>query len=167
MSSLTKFVGLKLGSDAANLAPYHTMFHFVFAYAFLSTRGLKNYLKIDHNVSPREDTSKYGERAVAEGMITRRQLNLLKRNEGAHANSVENFPVFVASTLFATVAGVSNAQINGACTIYTAARIVFAVSYLAIERAKYSYVRSLAWWAGNLACLNLLWAAGKALDITA
>jgi len=166
MSSLTKFVGLQVSSGAANLAPYHTMFHFLFAYAFLSTRGLKNYLKIDHNVSPREDTSKYGERAVAEGKITQRQLNLLKRNEGAHANSMEHFPMFVASTLFATVAGVSNAQINGACAIYTAARIVFAISYLVIEKAEYSYIRSLAWWAGNFACLNLLWAAGKALDKT-
>jgi len=160
-------VGLKAGSETANLAPYHTMFNFLFAYVFLSSRGLKHYLKIDHNVSPREDVSKYGERAVAEGKITKRQLNLAKRNEAAHANSMEHFPVFAASAIFATVAGVSNPHINGVCTIYTTARIVYAVSYLVIEKVEYSYIRSLAWWASNIACLNLFWAAGKALNKTA
>ena len=164
MTSLVKSIGLRAGSDTSNLAPYHLMFHFIFAYAFLSSRGLKQYLKIDHNVSPREDTTRYGERAAAAGKITQRQLNLLKRNEGAHANSVEHFPVFAAAALFATVAGVSNTQINGACAIYTAARVVFAVCYLTIERVHLTYFRSLAWWVGNFACLNLLWAAGKAMN---
>lgn len=166
MSSFVNFVGLRAGSDVANFAPHHTMFHFVFAYVVLSSRLLKQHLKIDHNVSPREDVSKYGERAVAGGKISQRQLNLVKRNEAAHANSMEHFPVFAASALFATVADVSNTQINGACAIYTAARIVYAVSYLAVEDVKYSYIRSLAWWFGNFACLNLFWASCKTLNKT-
>ncbi|KAK5946407.1 hypothetical protein PMZ80_000550 [Knufia obscura] len=166
MSSLISRIGLQTALATTNLAPYHTMFHFLFAYVFLSSRGLKNYLKIDHNVSPRDDVANYGERAVAEGKITQRQLNLAKRNEGAHANSMEHFPVFATSVVFATVAGVSNAHINGACAVYTAARIVYAVSYLVIERVEHSYIRSLAWWASNVACLNLLWTAGGALNRT-
>jgi len=156
--------GLKGDNTAANLAPYYTLFHFCFAYIVLSSRILKQHLKIDHNVNPREDVAKYGERAVAAGKITQRQLNLVKRNEAAHANSMEHFPVFAASALFATIAGVSNTHINGACAVYTAARVVYAVSYLAIEKFQYSYIRSLAWWISNFVCMNLLWAASKAFS---
>ena len=164
MASFISFIGLRTGANAVNLAPYHTMFNFYFAYIVLSSRLLKHYLKIDHNVCPREDVSKYGERALAAGKITQRQLNLVKRNEAAHANSMEHFPVFAASAVFATVAGVSNTHINGACAIYTAARIVFAISYLTVERVKYSYVRSFAWWVSNFACLNLFWVAGNTMN---
>lgn len=34
---------------------------------------------------------------VADGKISRRMLNLVKRNEAAHANSMEHFTIFVAA----------------------------------------------------------------------
>merc|ERR1712169_55876 len=72
MSSLATMLGLKSNgplSSPPNNAPYHAIFNFLFAYVFLSSR--------------------FGERAVQEGKITRAQLNLLKRNEAAHANAME------------------------------------------------------------------------------
>ena len=56
---------------------------------------MKQKLGIDHNVSPREDLNKYGEKAVQSGKITAAQLRMLRRMESAHANAVEHFPFFV------------------------------------------------------------------------
>lgn len=156
--------GSLIGSG--NLAPYYIIFHFVFAYAILSTRGAKNYLKIDHNVNPRSDINVYAQRAVTEGKMTKRQFNFLQRNEGCHANSVEHFPMFVAAVLFATTAGVDAAKINNRCAMYTIARIIFAVAYLAIENYHMSYLRSVAWWASNFVCFSLLWSAGAIFNVT-
>jgi uncharacterized MAPEG superfamily protein len=65
----------------------------------MSTRGTKMRLGLDHNVAPREDLGKYGEAAVQAGKISRSALNKLKRQEAAHANAVEGFPLFVAASM--------------------------------------------------------------------
>lgn len=164
MSSIATNLGLDGSSNKGNLAPYYMIFHFFWAYVVLSTRPAKNYLKIDHNVNPRSDIIKYGERAVADGKMTKRQLNFLQRNEACHANSMENFPLFVAAAVFATIAGVKPALINTNCMAYTMARIVYAFSYLTVESYALSYTRSLSWWAANVFCLRMLWAAGNAFN---
>ena len=148
-----------------NLAPYHIIFNFLFAYVFLSARLVKMVYKIDHNISPREDLTKYGDKYVQDGKITRRQLELMKRNEACHANSMEHFPVLVAAVLFATVAGVRSEVINAVGLGYGVARGVYAAAYLGGGRSlSVSYVRSLGWWASNLVCLWLLWESGRALN---
>ncbi|KAK5264152.1 hypothetical protein LTR99_002816 [Exophiala xenobiotica] len=168
MTSLATMLGLKsngpLAAAPPNNAPYHAIFNFLFAYVFLSSRFLKNSYGLDHNVNPREDVLRFGERAVQEGKITRSQLNLLKRNEAAHANAMEHFPMFIGSALFATVAKVPNETINKACLVYSASRLVYAVAYLTVDKAKLSYIRSLAWWASNFTCLYLLWQSGKTMN---
>jgi hypothetical protein len=54
---------------------------------------------MDHNCSPREDVTKYGEAMVKEGKITRSQLATVKRWEGAHANCIEGFAMFGVSVV--------------------------------------------------------------------
>jgi len=167
MSSLATMLGLKSNgplSSPPNNAPYHAIFNFLFAYVFLSSRFLKNTYGLDHNVNPREDVSRFGERAVQEGKITRAQLNLLKRNEAAHANAMEHFPMFIGSALFATVAKVPTETINKACLVYSASRLVYAAAYLTIDKHKLSYIRSLAWWASSFTCMYLLWQSGKTMN---
>lgn len=146
------------------MAPYHTLFNFLFAYVFLSARVAKMVLKVDNNINPRLDLSTYGQRAVTDGKMTKRQLAFLQRNESCHANSMEHFPVFAAAAIFATIAGVRTTRINTVCAVYTAARIGYAAAYLTIERVKYTNIRSLAWWVSNAACISLLWSAGKAMN---
>ena len=53
--------------------------NFLFAHALLSSRAPKVLLGFDHNVSPREDVSKYGEKMVQAGKMTRAQLKRLIR----------------------------------------------------------------------------------------
>lgn len=171
MTSLASALGLSANSkhihDLAigNYAAHHALFNFVLAYVVLSSRLLKQRYGIDHNVNPREDVVRYGERAVQEGKMTREQLNLVKRTESAHANSMEHYTVFIGSILFATVAKVPNGTINRVCTIYSASRVVYALAYLYIVRVKWTYVRSLAWWVSNVACMYLLWQSGKRLSV--
>lgn len=64
-----------------------------------STRSLKLRAGIDHNANPRYDLAKYGERAVAEGKITRKRLLQLQRGESAHANSIESFAFFATTSM--------------------------------------------------------------------
>ncbi|OCL11767.1 hypothetical protein AOQ84DRAFT_430215 [Glonium stellatum] len=147
-----------------NYGPRFLIFNFFFAYGILSSRTLKQYYGIDHNVSPREDLAKYGESAVREGKITRKQLEMLKRNESAHANAVENFTLLVAGVLFASQAGVARENINAAALTYTVARICYGVIYILVDDPAWSQLRGLTWWTGNLSCFYLLWKAGSALN---
>ncbi|RFU27755.1 hypothetical protein B7463_g8576, partial [Scytalidium lignicola] len=129
----------------------------------MSSRTPKQYFKIDHNASPREDLAKYGEKMIADGKISRWTLNMLKRWESAHANAVENYTLFVAAVLLANHAGVPAGVINGLMASYTLARTLYAVAYICIDRDEFSQVRGLCWWWGNTSCMSLLWMAGKRL----
>jgi len=73
--------------------------NFIFAYALLSTRGIKRLYQFDHNTSPREDLSKYGEALVKEGKLDRKTLDMLKRWESVHANAVEGYSLFVGGVV--------------------------------------------------------------------
>ena len=113
---------------------------------------------------PARRRRRFGEKAVQDGKITRKQLDMLKRNEAAHANAIEHFPMFIGSALFAVVSKVPNETINRACTVYSLARVVHGIAYLVTDTVKFSYIRSLAWWASTFSCLYLLWQSGSALN---
>jgi uncharacterized MAPEG superfamily protein len=162
MSSLLSTLGLR--APTANYGPAILGFNFFFAYGLLSSRTLKQFYGLDHNESPREDLAKYGDIAVRDGKITAAQLRMLRRNEAAHANAVENFTLLVASVLFASHAGVEAATINRAALSYTAARFCHAAVYILIEHRQWSQLRGLSWWWGNLSCFFMLWKAGKMLS---
>lgn len=86
---------------------------------------------------------------------------MLKRNEAAHANSVEGFPLLVAGLGIASVAGVSSRVINAAGLSYTLARIAYGGIYVLVDSPRWSQLRGLTWWWGNLSCLYLLWEAQR------
>jgi len=168
-SSFLHAIGLRAAGSLSptsipNYGPSFLIFNFIFAYGILSSRTLKQYYGIDHNASPREDLAKYGETAVREGKITQKQLEMLRRNESAHANAVENFPLLVAGVVFASQAGVARETINAAALTYTIARICYGVIYLVVDHPVWSQLRSLTWWTGNFTCFYLLWKAGSALN---
>ncbi|CAG8893028.1 unnamed protein product [Penicillium egyptiacum] len=164
MTSLLTTLGLRASlSNTPNYGPIFLTFNFALGYGLLSSRTLKQWYGLDHQVSPREDLTKYGEAAVREGKITRRQLDMLKRNESAHANAVENFPLLVAGVLFASLAGVPAQKINAAALSYTVARIVYGAVYILVDHPNWSQVRGLVWWWGNSSCLFLLWKAAELL----
>lgn len=86
------------GQQPPNHAATFLLANWVLAYGLMSTRGAKMYYGIDHNVAPREDLAKYGEAAVRAGKLTQRTLDKLKRQEAAHANAIEGYPLFVAAS---------------------------------------------------------------------
>jgi uncharacterized MAPEG superfamily protein len=140
-------------------------FHFVFAYCILAPRHLKQIYGIDHNVSPREDLAKYGDAAVKSGKITQKQLDMMRRNESAQANSIENYVLFVGAMSFASFAGVERELVNRAGLVYTISRVVYGSIYIFVDRPFWSLFRSAAWWAGNISCLWLLRKAGGKLNL--
>jgi uncharacterized MAPEG superfamily protein len=170
MPSLIAALGLRAASPSIiipNYAPAFLSFHFIWAYGVLSSRTLKQWYGIDHNESPRYDLDKYGNDAVKSGKITQKQLDMLRRNESAHANSVENYAFFVGAIGFASMAGVDRRLINRAGLMYTIARVAYGLIYILIENRLWSQLRGITWWIGNCSCLYLLWQAGSKLNNTA
>ncbi|KAL4995255.1 hypothetical protein BDV10DRAFT_175225 [Aspergillus recurvatus] len=151
------------GLTVPNLGPAVLAFNFIFAYGLLSSRTIKQYYGLDHNASPREDIAKYGDAAVQSGKISQKTLDMIKRNESAHANAVENYALLVGAVAMATVAGVERVSINRAAVGYTLARIAYAIVYVTVGRPEWSHLRGVCWWAGNLCCLNLLREAARLL----
>lgn len=161
MTSLANNLGLRAVSSSptfttTNYGPAFLAFHFIFAYGVLSSRTLKQWYGIDHNASPREDLAKYGDAAVKSGKITQKQLNMLRRNESAHANAVENYAFFVGAMAFATFAGVDREHVNRAGLTYTIARVAYGFVYILIDHDLWSQIRGVLFWVGNLSCLYLL-----------
>ncbi|KAF2831253.1 hypothetical protein CC86DRAFT_136970 [Ophiobolus disseminans] len=162
-------LGLRAGPSATlipNYAPAFLAFHFIWAYGVLSSRTLKQWYGIDHNESPRHDLDKYGNQAVKSGKITQKQLDILRRNESAHANAVENYAFFVGAIGFATLAGVDRRLINSAGLAYTLARVAYGFIYILVEDRLWSQLRGVTWWISNSRCLYLLWQAGNKLNGT-
>ena len=88
VSNVLNSIGLRQGEGSRCHAGSYLLWGFIFAFIVTSSRPLKIALKLDHNVCPREDVSKYGEQAVKDGKISQKALKMLKRNEAAHANNV-------------------------------------------------------------------------------
>ncbi|KAI0389075.1 hypothetical protein F5Y17DRAFT_450356 [Xylariaceae sp. FL0594] len=170
MASLATALGLRAAEttlSVPNRAPGLLSWQFFFAYGLLSSRTLKQIYGLDHNSAPREDLAKYGDAAVRSGKITQRQLDMLKRNEAAHANSVENYALFVAAMGFATFAGVERHLVNRAGLIYVTARLAYGAVYILIDHDLWSQIRGITFWTGNLSCLWLLYRAGAKLNASA
>ncbi|KAI0517066.1 hypothetical protein F5B22DRAFT_606090 [Xylaria bambusicola] len=167
MSSLATSLGLRAASaasPASNWGPALLSWQFLFAYGLMSSRTLKQWYGLDHNSSPRQDLAKYGDSAVRSGKITQKQLDMLRRNEAAHANSVENYTLFAVAMGFATFAGVETHLINRAGLLYVSIRILYGAVYIFIDHDLYSQVRGITWWTGNISCLWLLYRAGAKLN---
>ncbi|KAJ5779244.1 hypothetical protein N7457_006964 [Penicillium paradoxum] len=124
------------GQVPANHASGFLVANWVFAFCLMSTRGTKTRLGIDHNANPREDLTKYGEAAVQSGKITRRALEKLKRQE-------RDTPCLLRR--------------------YSVSRLVYSLLYSHIESNSWSYLRSVAWWSGNISCFYGLVQASKKL----
>lgn len=133
----------------------------------VTSRHLKQLWGIDHQSAPRDDIAKYGEAAVRAGKITQGQLNMIKRNEAAYANSVENYTLLVGAVGLATAAGVSPEAINRAGLVYSLARVAYGIFYVLVEDDTWALGRTVFWWTGNGSCLYLLWKAGKVLTSAA
>ena len=162
MASLASTLGLTTGSPSH--LPVYLAFNFLYAHALLSARTLKQLYKIDHNVSPREDLSKYGDAAVRSGKLTSSQLAMLQRNDSAHHNRMENYAPFAAASLLALYANVPSHIINTSCLIYTLSSLGYAAAYIFITDWKWTYLRSTMFWVGNDVCLFLFWRAWLGLN---
>jgi uncharacterized MAPEG superfamily protein len=93
-----------LGLTATNYTSGLLLWNYIYAYMLTSTRAIKFRAGIDHNTNPRYDLAKYGERAVAEGKITRKKLGQLERGASAHANSIESFALFASTSSYSSYA---------------------------------------------------------------
>lgn len=166
MPSLAALLGLSAtaAGDPKFMVAEYLIANIVFAHAISSARALKAFYRIDNHISPRTDLDKLGARAVLEGRLTQRQLDMLKRNEAAHANSMDHLPIFAAALTLAMVAGLPAAEINCAGLAYTLARVAYVGNYVLSSTMLGASLRPLLWWAGNIICFRLIWKAGKAFN---
>jgi uncharacterized MAPEG superfamily protein len=160
-SSLMTRLGLRVSyldlDSPPSISAAAIIWQFIFAYGVLSSRTLKQYYGLDHNVSPRDDLSKFGPNAVTSGKISQRQFDQLKRIEAAHANSVEHFPLFVGALIWAHMARLPTVEINRSALAYLLARIAYAAVYIFVDKPSWSQLRGLFWWTSDLLCFRLYW----------
>lgn len=71
--------------------------------------------------------------------------------------------MLIESVLLSVVAGVPHETINTIGAWYTLSRVAYSLCYSHIESAGPSYLRSVAWWSGNISCITALVMAGKKL----
>jgi uncharacterized MAPEG superfamily protein len=83
----------------ATIAAGLLILHFFLAYFFLTPRLYRMLLGFSTNRSPRQDTANYSSAFLAEGRITKAQLERLGRWEACQQNAVENYPLFVAAVV--------------------------------------------------------------------
>jgi uncharacterized MAPEG superfamily protein len=65
--------------------------------------------------------------------------------------------------LITVYAGVPNETVNRFGICYTVSRIAFNICYSYIETQSLSYLRSMAWWSGNISCFTGLIAVARKL----
>jgi uncharacterized MAPEG superfamily protein len=123
----------------------------------ISTRGLFLASGLAHNVYPREDIGKASHHLPAD------KVACLKRQDAAHYNALENFPLFAASIVIGNEAGLDSGTLNTIGLGYLITRAVYAYLYVNVTTEKYSYfrysvwelfrlMRTAAWWTGTIFC---------------
>lgn len=186
VSTPVAFLGLRAagGQQPANWAPAFILLNWFYAYCHLSPRFAKMSVGLDHNLSPREDITKYGETAVQGGKLSRQRLDQIKRMQSAHENSVEGFTLFVAageprspsfmdsdqfgnltesSVLFTTLSSVPNTTTNAICYWYTLSRLAYGAAYIYIDTESLSIIRTAIWWSCNASCITAIILAARAM----
>jgi len=86
-----------------------------------------------------------------------------ERARAAHANAMENLPLFGAAVICANMVGLDIGTVNMVCAIFLGLRAVYTALYIAIENHALSYARSFAWMASAVCCLYLLVKSGNVL----
>jgi uncharacterized MAPEG superfamily protein len=164
MFSLASIFGFDAAANPPDMLAGYIIFNALWAYTLSSSRAVKVFYKMDNHVSPRADLDKYGPRAVLDGKITQAQLDMLKRNEAAHHNSMEHFPLFAVSLVLAKMAGLPTADVNFAGFAYSLLRLAFFGNYVFSTTMGWAALRPLFWWGSNIVCFRLIWRAGKAFN---
>ncbi|OAA61415.1 Membrane-associated, eicosanoid/glutathione metabolism (MAPEG) protein [Cordyceps fumosorosea ARSEF 2679] len=165
MPSLSTIFGLSAATGDPNLmVAEYLIANILLSHTFSSARVLKMRFGLDNHISPRADLERFGPRAVLEGRLSQAQLDMLKRNEAAHGNSMDHLPVFAAALILAKVAGLPAADINYVGLTYTLTRIAYVGNYLVSSSLLGASLRPVLWWTANLLCLRLIWRAGKAFN---
>ncbi|KAJ3496961.1 hypothetical protein NLG97_g2268 [Lecanicillium saksenae] len=150
MSSFASFAGFGTAANPENHIAFYLIANALWAHTLSSSRALKFLLGIDNHVNPRAYLDKFGHRAVLEGKITQDQLDMVKRNESAHANSMEHYPIFATALVLAQVAGLPARDINFAGFAYTAFRLAFWLNYMLSKRMGQAALRPVFWWGSNV-----------------
>ena len=86
-----------------------------------------------HNVYPRDDLSKAN--------LPPTDLARLKRQEAAHKNGLENFPLFVAAMIVGNEAGLEAGTLNFVGVGYVVSRCVYSWLYVNVTTEKKSLAR--------------------------
>lgn len=153
-----------LSTGTPNYAGYYLAWNFLWSYGILQPRFLKMHYDIDNNVMPRNDIETLGPEAVKSGKLTQSQLDLVRRNNATHENSVAHFPAFVGAILWGTMAGLSPVELNASALAYTLVRLGYSAAYLGIQSEQGSWLRTIFWWSGNIICIRLWWIGTKAAN---
>ncbi|KAF2428852.1 hypothetical protein EJ08DRAFT_313377 [Tothia fuscella] len=122
-----------------------------------------NNPKTWNNANPRGKSNK--DAIVSD--LSPEQYGRFERAEAAHANAMENLPIFATAIVLANTAGLKRAGldgIDGFVGMWFAVRIAHTISYIGIEDRRLSYVRSGLWVVSLGLCFRMFGKAAKVLN---
>ncbi|KIJ91426.1 hypothetical protein K443DRAFT_686054 [Laccaria amethystina LaAM-08-1] len=93
-----------------------------------------------NNVAPRQNLDRLARKDIKPEMLAK-----LKRMEGAHANGLENFPVWTAAVVVGNLAGMEARTLNVASGLYIFLRAIYNYIYITQKTERQAGIRSLVW----------------------
>jgi uncharacterized MAPEG superfamily protein len=143
-----------------SIPAYYVLSLLPHAYAIaIGSRG--NPVKWD-NRNPRGASQK----AHLKSTLSPAAFSKFERAEAAHANALENVPMFASAVIIGNVAGLQQEGLhglNGFAGLWLGLRAAHTLSYVLIDDKRASYIRTALWVASIGLCFRVFGEAAKAL----
>lgn len=95
--------------------------------------------------------------------VSKETFECFERSKAAHQNSMENFPLIIATVLCGNVARLDPGVLNTTCGAFMALRIAYLFAYIGITDARLSLARTGIWISSVAVCFYVLMSAGMVM----
>lgn len=86
-----------------------------------------------------------------------------ERCEAAHANGMENLPLFATAMILGNIAKLPADELSKTAGTYIALRAIYFITYIMTSRKQYTVVRSGLWIGSVVLCIRTIVQAAKAM----
>ncbi|KAF2861749.1 hypothetical protein K470DRAFT_29523 [Piedraia hortae CBS 480.64] len=99
--------------------------------------------------------------------LSARDFAAFERAESCHRNSLENMPLYVAAVLAGVLAekkaGAGSVGLSNFCVMWHLIRLLYTANYIMTETIRWSYLRSLLYFAGTGYAFATLYKSARVL----
>lgn len=86
-----------------------------------------------------------------------------ERSEAAHANGMENLPLFATAMILGNIANLPQDELTKTAGTYLALRALYFINYIMTKKQEYTVIRTGLWVGSVALCLRTMIQAAKAM----